>query len=146
MGATVVLAFLWGQQVFIAHIGDSRAYLYRRGELRQLTDDHSVVGILLRHGKITPEEAKIHPARNKLSRYVGMEGEVYPDVQRLRPSAGDRLLLCTDGLTTMVPDDAIAEILVNCGDPQMACRSLVEAANAARGQDNVTVLVADRSA
>jgi protein phosphatase len=143
MGATVVVAWVKGKQAFIAHMGDSRAYLYRQGKLKQLTDDHSVVGILLRQGEITPEEARVHPARNQVTRCVGMEGEVYPDVQTLLLSAEDRLLLCTDGLTGMVRDEGIAEILARSDDPQIACGSLVDAANAAGGHDNVTVLVAD---
>ena len=143
MGATVVVACVQGAQAFIAHMGDSRAYLYRQGELKQLTDDHSVVGILLRRGEITPEEARAHPARNRLTRYVGMEHEAYPDVQTLKLSARDRLLLCTDGLMAMMRDEAITEILAHSHDPQLACQALVDSANAAGGHDNVTVLVAD---
>jgi len=143
MGATVVLACIRGDQAFIAHLGDSRAYLFRAGHLTLLTNDHSVVGILLRTGEITPEEAKTHPARNVLSRYAGMEETAYADVQAVPLSIGDRLLLCTDGLTGMVRDEAIAEILAHSGDLQVACQSLVDAANAAGGHDNVTVLVAE---
>ncbi|MGH9940136.1 MAG: PP2C family protein-serine/threonine phosphatase [Blastocatellia bacterium] len=141
MGATVALACMRKDRLFIAHMGDSRAYLYRGGKLDQLTEDHSVVGILLRGGEITPEEVEVHPARGVLSRYVGMEGMVYPDTRALELLAGDRLLLCTDGLTGMAPDSRIAEILGACDDPQEACQALVEAANASRGNDNVTALV-----
>ncbi len=140
MGATVVLASVRKDRLFIAHMGDSRAYLYRGGKLDQLTEDHSVVGILLRGGEITPEEAEVHPARGVLSRYVGMEGVVYPDARALGFLAGDRLLLCTDGLTGMAPDSRIAEILGACDDPQAACQALVEAANASGGTDNITAL------
>jgi protein phosphatase len=143
MGATVVLAYLWGEKAFLAHMGDSRAYLYRRRKLKQLTKDHSVVGILLRRGEITPDEARKHPARSRLSRYMGMDGEVYPDVEVVRLLSGDRLLLCTDGLTGPVPDRAIAKILGDSDDPDAACRALVEAANVAGGPDNITVLVID---
>jgi protein phosphatase len=146
MGATVVLAWIRNREAFIAHMGDSRAYLYRGEKLKQLTADHSVVGILLRRREITPEEARVHPARSQISRYVGMDGLVYPDVRTLRLSSGDRLLLCTDGLTGMVSDKTIARILGRYREPEAACRSLVDAANAKGGHDNVTVLVADWTA
>ncbi len=143
MGATVVLTYFRGEKAFIAHMGDSRAYLYRRRKLKQLTDDHSLVGILLRHGDITPEEAKVHPGRSRLSRYVGMEGEIYPDVQSVRLAVGDRILLCSDGLTGVVADQVISEILSGSEGPVAACRALVEAANACGGPDNITVLLID---
>ncbi len=143
MGATVALAWLRGPEgvAHLAHMGDSRIYLYRRGSLTQLTADHSVVALLLQHGDITPEEAREHPARGRLSRYMGMEGEVYPDVQTVRLQEGDRLLLCTDGLTGPVPDEQIAALLRANPDPEAACRTLVDAANDARGSDNITALV-----
>ena len=143
MGATVVLAHVHERRVLIAHMGDSRAYVYRDKHLRQLTDDHSVVGVLLRQKQITPDEARDHPARGRLSRYVGMQGEVYPDVQTLGVSTGDRLLLCTDGLSGMITEAAIATALDEYGDAEEVCRALVDAANAAGGRDNITVLVVD---
>jgi protein phosphatase len=143
MGATVVLVLLRDGKAYIVNMGDSRAYLYREHRLKQLTEDHSIVGILLRHGDITPEEAKKHPARGRLSRYVGMEGEVYPDVRTLAMKAGDRLLLCSDGLTNMVSDDEIALVLKDCSDLQSVCETLVKAANTAGGADNITVIVVD---
>ena len=143
MGATVALAWLRGPEgmAHLAHMGDSRIYLYRHGNLTQLTEDHSVVALLLKRGDITPEEARRHPARGRLSRYVGMEGEVYPDVQTVRLREGDRLLLCTDGLTGPVSDDEIAALLRANLDPEAACQALVDAANDAGGKDNITVLV-----
>jgi serine/threonine protein phosphatase PrpC len=143
MGATVVLVLLRDGKAYIANLGDSRAYLFRGNRLKQLTEDHSIVGILLRHGDITPEEAKKHPARGRLSRYVGMEGEVYPDVRTLAVKTGDRLLLCSDGLTNMVPDDEIAFVLAEGSNPQSACETLVKAANTAGGTDNITVIWVD---
>jgi protein phosphatase len=143
MGATVVVASVQPDQAFIAHMGDSRAYLFRHGELRQLTQDHSVVGILLRQGEITPEEAKHHPARGQVSRYVGMEAEVYPDVQWFPTAAGDRLLMCTDGLTGMVSDSVIGDLLSEFADPERACHALAEAANLAGGKDNITAVIVD---
>jgi len=143
MGATVVLVLLRDGKAYIVNMGDSRAYLYREHRLKQLTEDHSIVGILLRHGDITPEEAKKHPARGRLSRYVGMEGEVYPDVRTLAVKTGDRLLLCSDGLNNMLSDDEIALVLAEGSDPQSACEALVKAANSAGGADNITVIVVD---
>lgn len=142
-GATVVLALIRGSFAHIANMGDSRCYLCRGSNLDQLTEDHSIVGILLREGEIAPEEAKEHPARGQLSRYVGMEGDVHPDVRTVELAPGDRLLLCTDGLTGMVDDDAVARILSENAEPEAACRALVDAANAAGGKDNITVVVAD---
>ena len=143
MGATVVLAMVHRKQVYIAHMGDSRGYLFRNSRLTRLTKDHSIVGILLRHGDITEEEAKKHPAKGRLSRYVGMEGEVYPDVRAIIFTKGDRLLLCTDGLSGMLSDKAIEELLQEHSDPQAACRALVEAANTAGGEDNITAVIVD---
>ena len=143
MGATVVLALVMSGKAYVANMGDSRAYLYRKKRLKQLTEDHSVVGILLRNGEITPAEAKTHPARGRLSRYVGMEDVVFPDIRSLDIKSGDRLLLCSDGLTDMVSDDDITLALKDLSDPRSACQALVDAANAAGGTDNITVLVAD---
>jgi serine/threonine protein phosphatase PrpC len=143
MGATLVLACVRGEQALIAHMGDSRAYLYRRRKLRQLTDDHSIIAALLRHGAITREEADGHPAKGRLSRYVGMEGDAYPDVRVIELARGDRILLCSDGLTGMVADNNIAKLLGEPSDPELACRALVEAADTAGGRDNITVLVID---
>jgi serine/threonine protein phosphatase PrpC len=143
MGATVAVAWLRGSLAHLAHMGDSRIYLLREQRLMQLTEDHSVIALLLRHGEITPEEAQTHPARGRLSRYVGMEGEVYPDVQTVQLQAGDRLLLCSDGLTNMVSDRQIVQLLhVNAGAEE-ACQALVNAANVAGGTDNITALVVD---
>jgi len=143
MGATVVAVRLHGNRAYVAHMGDSRMYLHRQGRLSLLTHDHSLVALLLRRGEITPDQAKDHPARGKLSRYVGMETEVYPDIRAVHLVQGDRLLLCTDGLTGTVSDQEIAAILGQPVEPESACRSLIDAANAAGGRDNITVLVAD---
>jgi len=143
MGATLVMALLRADRAHIASMGDSRAYLFRNGQLIQLTEDHSVVGLLLRNGDITPEQARTHAARGQLTRYIGMKDEVYPDVRTIELSEGDRLLLCSDGLTDTVPDSGIAEILMAQHDPQTTCQTLVHAANNAGGQDNIAVVVAD---
>ncbi|HEY6541994.1 MAG TPA: PP2C family serine/threonine-protein phosphatase [Ktedonobacteraceae bacterium] len=143
MGATVAVAWLRGSIAHLAHIGDSRIYLFRHERLMQLTEDHSVIALLLRHGEITLEEVQTHPMRGRLSRYVGMEGEVSPDVQTVQLQAGDRLLLCSDGLTNMVSGTQIAHLLQINAEPAGACRALVNAANAAGGTDNITALVVD---
>lgn len=143
MGATVALMLIRDEQAHIAHMGDSRVYLWRAGCMEQLTADHSIVSILLRDGEITPQEAKTHPARGNLSRFVGMPGEVYPDVRTVPLEEDDRLMLCTDGLTGMVSDSDIADILGDNDDPQQACEALVAAANEAGGKDNITVVVVD---
>ena len=143
MGATVVAALVRDRWAHIAHMGDSRAYLFRDGQLRQLTDDHSVVAWLLRKGEITPQEAARHPARASITRFVGMEDDAQPDVRSVALAAGDRLLLCTDGLTNMLPDESIAAMLGERADPQTTCEALVVGANAAGGQDNTTAVLVD---
>lgn len=143
MDATVVLAYLRGHRLYIANMGDIRGHLYRDGKLEQLTEDHSIVGILLKDGEITSEEAKTHPARGIVSRYIGIEGTVYPDVKSIKVSKGDTLLLCSDGLTGMASDEAISDILSKDGDLQQKCQTLVEAANKGGGHDNITVLLVE---
>ncbi|MCU0486443.1 MAG: protein phosphatase 2C domain-containing protein [Anaerolineales bacterium] len=143
MGATLDLLWLRQDQAHLVHMGDSRIYLGRGGQLRQLSEDHSVVALLVKHGDITLEEAAEHPARGKLSRFIGMEGEVYPDVFTLPVLPGDRLLLCTDGLWGMVPDAKMADLLRAHSQPQAACQALVEAANAQGGVDNITVVIVE---
>lgn len=143
MGATVALIYIRGDRAYVAHMGDSRAYLLRRSRLARLTKDHSVIGLLLERGEITPEEARTHPAAGRLTRYVGMADVVYPDVRSRALKAGDRLLLCTDGLTGMVDDRVIRQVLLGESEPGEACRMLVDTANAAGGTDNVSVLVVD---
>ncbi|RLC21333.1 MAG: hypothetical protein DRH56_09625 [Deltaproteobacteria bacterium] len=141
MGATVVAAVIRGRRALVGHLGDSRAYLLREGRLARLTEDHSLVRLLLSQGEITPEEAARHPARGRLTRCVGMPGAAMPGIRcpDLRPA--DRLLLCTDGLTSMVPDDRISALMAPPLSPAGACGRLVSAANLAGGKDNITVLI-----
>jgi protein phosphatase len=145
MGATVVAALVRGGRVFIAHMGDSRAYLFRQKRLLQLTNDHSVVSLLLRSREITEAQARVHPARGHLTRFVGMKDEVFGDVRSIQIKQGDRLLLCTDGLTGMISDTEIAQLLGLYTSTDEACKRLVEAANDAGGKDNVTALAVDIS-
>ena len=143
MGTTVVLALVQGKQVYIAHVGDSRAYLLRKGVLEQLTRDHSVVAVMLELGQITPKEARVHPLRSRITRCIGMEGKAVADIQRISVARGCRLLLCSDGLTGMVPDAQIAQIMKKARGPKTACRVLVDLANKAGGLDNITTVVVD---
>ena len=143
MGATVVLALIRNSKALVAHMGDSRAYRLRSGQLEQLTKDHSLVQLLIDTGDISPEEAATHPARGQVTRSVGMEGEPLPEVQVTGVVPGDRLLLCTDGLTGMLPDGGIAAILKRRKGPRTTCKHLVQAALDAGGKDNITVVVVD---
>ncbi|HYZ10592.1 MAG TPA: Stp1/IreP family PP2C-type Ser/Thr phosphatase [Actinomycetota bacterium] len=143
MGTTLT-AFLADRDTLrLAHVGDSRAYLLRDGELQRITTDHTVVEGLVEKGELTPHEASIHPQRSILTRAIGVEGEVQVDQGSIDVLPGDRLLLCSDGLTGMVDDEHIHRILDERRDPQAAADALVEAANEAGGQDNVTAVVID---
>ncbi|MFQ5948447.1 MAG: SpoIIE family protein phosphatase [Acidimicrobiia bacterium] len=144
MGTTLTLGIFDDDGTLaIGHVGDSRAYLYRSGRLRQLTTDHSLVAELLEAGKIRPEEVETHPHRSVVTRALGMGALVEADELQQPLEDGDRVLLCTDGLTTMVPDDAIEELLEESPTPTEAVWALVEAANKAGGADNVSVVVVD---
>jgi PPM family protein phosphatase len=141
MGATVVVAWVRDQRAHMAYMGDSRIYLLRNGKLTQISNDHSVVALLVRHGQITEDEAKDHPARGRLSRYVGMEGDTFSDQRTIVVYTGDRLLLCSDGLTGMVSDDDIEKVLKENQDPDKACKVLIDMANEAGGKDNITAII-----
>jgi protein phosphatase len=141
MGTTLTAVYVGAEEVAIAHVGDSRAYCLRDGVLLRLTDDHSLVDELIRQGKLTPEEAVAHPQRSVITRALGPEPEVEIDTRSYRAREGDVYLLCSDGLTTMVPDGALVEILL--GHPQLrdAGEALIAAANEAGGRDNITVVL-----
>ena len=127
--------------IAIGHVGDSRAYLFRAGELRQLTDDHSLVGELVRSGRLSPENAEQHPHRSVITRAVGTEASVEVDVETIQPEPGDLYILCSDGLTDMVPDAPIARVVADArAEPEAVARELVAAANRAGGIDNITVV------
>ena len=144
MGTTLTALYTDDDKAHIAHVGDSRAYLLRDGSLKQLTEDHSLVQRMVMEGKLKPEEAERHPQRSILTRALGVDPEVEPDTLTIDPVlAGDRLLLCTDGLTSMIRTDAIEEILKDESDPQDAADRLVDQANDAGGEDNITVVVID---
>lgn len=140
MGTTAVVLLLREQNAFIGHVGDSRLYLLRDGQLEQVTDDHSFVARGVREGLLTPEEARNHPMRNVITRSLGSHDTVEVDVQVRAMKRGDRFLLCSDGLSGMLEDDRICELLRE-GRPRDAARSLVENACENGGDDNVTVVI-----
>jgi hypothetical protein len=124
-------------------VGDSRAYLLRDGRLERLTDDHSMVADLVRHGSLTEEEARFHPQRSVITRALGSDPNMLADVFEVEGEPGDRLLLATDGLTGMLADDYISDILGADPDPERTVHALVDAANRAGGYDNISVVVVD---
>lgn len=143
MGAAAVVVYVVGNGAHVAHMGDSRAYLLRDGALRQITDDHSLVSLLLRRREITAQEAEDHPARGHLTRFVGMEAAVDPDVQSVVLQSGDRMLLCTDGLWGMLTQAKLCELLNANTDARTTCHALMAAAKLAGGKDNLTAVVVD---
>jgi protein phosphatase len=141
MGTTVTAAILTNGRVSIGHVGDSRAYRIRNGELEQLTEDHSLVGDLMRSGRLTPEEADAHPQRSVITRALGTDAEVDVDTVTVDVEPGDLFLLCSDGLTTMVPEEDILRIAQEADDLNETARTLVRAANSGGGEDNITVVL-----
>ncbi len=142
MGTTLTALLVDGDDVAVAHVGDSRAYLFRDGELRMLTSDHSLVEELRRQGRISDEQAEDHPQRSIITRALGPEAEVDVDTMSFNARPGDVFLLCSDGLTTMVKDDGIAAVLAEAPTLDDAVDRLVEAANEAGGRDNITAVAA----
>jgi PPM family protein phosphatase len=145
MGTTLTAALVEGDRVRLAHVGDSRAYLLRDGDLRLLTEDHTLVHRMVTEGEISKEEAETHPQRSVLTRALGVDNVVDVDDDTVQVRPGDRLLLCTDGLTSMVSEQAIEEALRGVPDPQEAAQRLVHLANEGGGTDNTTVVVLDFS-
>jgi protein phosphatase len=141
MGTTVAAALIIDDTAYLAHVGDSRIYLLNNAGIKQLTIDHSLVERLVATGQITPEEAKTHPQRNVIYRTIGDKANVEVDVSTYRLTSGDRLLLCSDGLSGMVPDDDMWRIVDGSASLPEACRHLIDAANARGGDDNITVII-----
>jgi protein phosphatase len=141
MGTTLTAAYVDDTSVAIAHVGDSRAYLFRDGKLERLTQDHSLVEELVRQQKLTPEQAAGHPQRSIITRALGPEATVEVDTWTYPVRAGDILLLCSDGLTTMIPEERVAEILGVAGSLDARAEALIDAANEAGGRDNITVVL-----
>ena len=143
MGTTMTAAMLEGERLIIAQVGDSRAYLLHQGKLQQLTRDHSLMADMIEAGQLTPEEARSHPNRSVITRALGSDPHTQPDLYEINVETGDRLLICSDGLSGMVCDNEIESTLARVRDPQRCASQLVNEAIAAGGHDNVTVIVAD---
>jgi protein phosphatase len=143
MGTTLTAAVLEGTRLLIAQVGDSRAYLLHGMRLQQLTRDHSLMADLIEAGRITEEEARFHPNRSVITRAMGSDPYMQPDIYELNVATGDRILLCSDGLNAMLTDDEIRELLAEVADPQTCADMLVTAARNAGGYDNITVIVID---
>jgi protein phosphatase len=143
MGTTLTAAQVEGNRVHLVHVGDSRAYLLHGAELTQITEDHTLVHRMVMEGEISEEEAETHPHRSILTRALGVDRNIQVDEGDLEVAPGDRLLLCTDGLTGMVAEGQIREILLETVDPQEAVEKLVRGANSAGGIDNITAVILD---
>lgn len=141
MGTTITLGIIYDRKLYIGHIGDSRAYIYKNNVLLQLTQDHSLVAELVRNGSITNEEAINHPQKNVITRALGTEETVKIDIISKELDPDDILIFCTDGLTNMLSDLEISNILSGCNDIKDACCLLTNTANERGGLDNTTVMI-----
>ncbi|HHY33427.1 MAG TPA: Stp1/IreP family PP2C-type Ser/Thr phosphatase [Firmicutes bacterium] len=140
MGTTLTVLLITGDTAYIGHVGDSRAYLVRDGRLHRLTEDHSIVGELIRMGMLSEPEARAHPQRNLLTRAIGTQPDVEIEVGYCKLGPGDRFLLCTDGLTGAVDDGEILRVMASAQDPRSAVDQLVELAMRGGGHDNITAV------
>lgn len=142
MGTTVVLVQSQNNDFYISHVGDSRGYLIRQKNIKQLTEDHSVVAQMVKAGMITTEEAKTHHLRHMISQALGTSNHLMPDIQLFNWEKGDYLLLCTDGLTDMLDkQEILVTVLKYRGKPEKGCEMLIELANKKGGRDNITVIL-----
>jgi serine/threonine protein phosphatase PrpC len=142
MGATLVALFIRGDEAYIAEVGDSRGYLLRKGRLRQITRDQSLVQLLVDQGVMTPDEARASPSKNVILQAMGLAKDVRVAIARLRLRAGDRFILCSDGITNPVSDPELQKILTD-SEPRAACETMIALANDRGGDDNQTAIVAD---
>lgn len=143
MGTTMTAAIVEGTRIALAQVGDSRAYLMHEGTLSRVTEDHSMVADMIRRGQLTEAESRYHPNRSVITRALGTDPNMLADPYEFDAEPGDRLLLCSDGLTAMLEDGAIAEALAAYHDPAIAARMLVDAANDAGGHDNISIVIID---
>ncbi len=141
MGTTLTLAYQLEDKLYFLHVGDSRAYLFRREKLYRLTEDHSVVFQMFKEGQISKEEMETHPLRSTLTQAIGVSPTVRADVVAVKTQPGDRYLLATDGLTSMLKDEEIEEILKRNLSLEESCQTLIEAANSKGGYDNITLVL-----
>lgn len=146
MGTTLTMAYSLDSELYVVHVGDSRAYVYRDGELHQITQDHTLVAELVTRGEVTAEKAAEHRLRHVVTNVIGgPEAGVRVEAHKLNLQPGDRILLCTDGLTEMLSDDQIKTVLTGESDPEQACTRLIAQANEHGGTDNITVILAQFS-
>jgi serine/threonine protein phosphatase PrpC len=143
MGTTCTLVLIDGSTAHIAHVGDSRAYLMSNGALTQLTEDHNLVGRMVKEGRLNAEEARHHPQRNVITRVLGVDSDVKVDLRRVDLAVGDRIVVCSDGLSSMIDEPVIEKTLSDEPDPQAAADRLVDLAVEAGGEDNITVVVVE---
>jgi serine/threonine protein phosphatase PrpC len=142
-GTTLTCALVLNTRAYLAHVGDSRAYLFHNQQLKQITRDHSYVDKLVELGQLSAEAAAVHPQRNVLYRAVGQGEQLETDIHVVDLPPGSKLLLCCDGLWGMLSDSIIQSVLASVGTPQEACNQLVAAANEAGGKDNITAIIVD---
>ncbi len=142
MGTTLTAALITGQDMYVAHIGDSRCYIINTREIIQVTTDHSVVQELVDTGDISAEEALTHPRRNEITRVLGYNDNSLPDLIQIKLYAGDNILLCSDGLCGVLPAGRIEETVLASQSPRQACADLISRANLAGGPDNISVIIA----
>ncbi len=145
MGTTLVVALLVGDRLLIGHVGDSRAYFISRNQISQITEDHSWVAEQIREGLMQPDEAEVHPWRNMISRAIGTQENVSADIHTTKIGVGDTIILCSDGLHSMVTEEEILEMVASNTSHQAACENLVNLANLRGGPDNITVIVASKT-
>lgn len=141
MGTTLTISVFKNDKLYIGHVGDSRVYLIRAKTIEKLTWDHSYIEELVKNGSITRDEAVNHPKKNVITRAVGYEAALQVDTYEIDIRENDEVLLCTDGLTNMLSEEEILEILTKEKDPQAACDTLIENANNKGGEDNITVII-----
>lgn len=141
MGTTLTLMLIHTDKAYFGHIGDSRAYLFRNNKLNQLTSDHSLVADMVQDGRITEEEARAHPYRNVITKALGSEEKIKPDIFSIDVNPGDRILICSDGLTSMVDDSNIQTTLQGSENLKAICSALVKKANDNGGSDNITAII-----
>lgn len=141
MGTTLIAAVVFNKKLFIGHIGDSRVYLIREGTIKRMTIDHSLIEELMQNGTLTKEEAENHPKKNIITRALGCSEEIQVDTYSCRMNDNDIYMLCTDGLTNMLNEDEIKEIIESAETPELACEELINQANERGGNDNTTVMI-----
>lgn len=141
MGTTLVSVFLQGQEAYIINVGDSRCYYIADNQIIQVTEDHSVVGLMVARGQITEEEARVHPNKNLITRAIGTEPEVECDCFYLKPERGEKLILCSDGLSNLVTKQEMYQALMDSQEDQTFCSRMIELAKKRGAPDNVTVVL-----